>query len=66
MTRHEPLCQTDDPRFGVSPWYDQEGRTMTPTAIGYAGAAFYRYRARLGADVESRIELYPSSQWGLL
>ncbi|ETD85824.1 hypothetical protein U703_02345 [Rhodobacter capsulatus YW1] len=39
---------------------------MTPTAIGYPAAAFYRYRARLGADVESRIEMCPTSQWGML
>jgi hypothetical protein len=63
------LCnmpQDNDPRFGTSPWYDQDGRPMNPTAIGYEAAAFYRYRARLGADVTCKIELYPSSQWGLL
>lgn len=28
-------------------------------------AAFVRFNAILGDDVESRIHLYPSSQWGL-
>lgn len=51
---------------GVVPHYDQDGRPMTPTAIGYEAAAFYRYRARLGSDVESKIEFYPSWQWGVL
>ena len=39
---------------------------MTPPSIGYEAAAFYRYRARLGADVESKIEYWPDWQWGLL
>lgn len=56
----------DDPRFGVVPHYDLEGRPMGPRIIGYEAAAFYRYRARLGADVCNRIEAFPSSQWGLL
>lgn len=60
------LPAENDPRFGVVPHYDQDGRPMTPTAIGYPAAAFYRYRARLGADVESRIEMCPTSQWGML
>lgn len=56
----------DDPRFGTSPWYVQDGQPMSPTAIGYEGAAFYRYRARLGAEFENRIEFEPSWQWGCL
>jgi len=49
---------------GVIPHYQCDGRPMTVTAIGYEAAAFYRYRARLGADVESKIEMLPTSQWG--
>ena len=60
------MPEDDDPKFGHSPWYDQDGRPMTPTAIGYEAAAFYRYRARTGAADSKKIELYPSSQWGLL
>ena len=55
---------SDDPRLGVLPHYECEGRAMTPSNIGYEAAAFYRYRSRLGADVENKIEMYPSSQWG--
>lgn len=61
------MAPENDPRFGTPPWYgDDPDRPMTPTAIGYEGAAFYRYRARLGAEFENKIELYPSSQWGVL
>ena len=43
--------------------YDCAGRPMTPTAVGYEAAAFFRYHARFGADVDNRIEFFPSRQW---
>ena len=46
--------------------YQHDGRPLTPTAIGYEAAAFWRYRGRFGADVDSAIEFHPSWQWGLL
>ena len=49
------LVPHDDPRLGTAPWYDCDGRPMTPTAIGYEGAAFYRYRARLGASTSDTV-----------
>lgn len=47
----------------IDPNYDCEGRPMTPAAVGYEAAAFFRYRARFGADVDNHIEFYPSWQW---
>lgn len=42
-----------------------ENRPLTPTVVGYNAAAFYRYRAIYGAEVDNKIEQYPSDQWGL-
>lgn len=35
----------------------------SPEVVGYNTAAFVRYRAVLGADVSTHIDLYPASQW---
>lgn len=35
----------------------------SPEVVSYNTAAFVRYRAVLGADVSTHIDLYPSSQW---
>lgn len=37
---------------------------MTPTAVGYECAAMMRYRPE--SCESKRIEIYPTSQWGLL
>jgi hypothetical protein len=46
-----------------SEWYLCDGRWLTPAAVGYEAAAFYRYRGMYGADQSNKIEYYPSWQW---
>ena len=38
--------------------------SFTPTRVGYDCAALVRHRPP--SMIESRIEIYPTSQWGLL